>query len=406
MRLRKAITSSGLAFTLAGVLCVPAWAQAANYTPPPQNSAPPPGSPGPQQAAPPGPGMVNYVEGQVSLGGQTLTEKSVGTARLRPGQTLTTQNGRAEVLLTPGIVLRLDDNSSVLMRLTGIPDTEVAVQTGRAMVEADQVMSANHITVNQGPAAVRIMTHGLYDFDAATGMVRVYDGRAEVTVAGKEHTLQAGHYFNLNAPKLNAHGFNKKKAEDDAFYRWASLRSAYLAEANADAARSMAQNYGTYAYGNPYNGYGPYAAYDPYWDLGWYWDPWFDAYTWMPWDGAFFSPFGWGFYSPGFAYAAPFYGGYGRFGGRFGYGGSYQHFGPGFRPGIAPHAGGSGRIAGNGFRAGGFGGGAMRAGGFRSGGFGGVGGGGFRGGGFGGGGFHGGGFGGGGFHGGGGGGRR
>ena len=28
--------------------------------------------------------------------------------------------------------------------------------------------------------------------------------------------------------------------------------------------------------------------------------PYCDAYTWMPWDGIFFSPFGWGFYSPGF----------------------------------------------------------------------------------------------------------
>ena len=59
-------------------------------------------------------------------------------------------------------------------------------------------------------------------------------------------------------------------------------------------------------HGYAYGGANPYYADD---DPGWFWDPYFDAYTWMPWDGIFFSPFGWGFYSPGFAYAAPFYGG-------------------------------------------------------------------------------------------------
>ena len=43
---------------------------------------------------------------------------------------------------------------------------------------------------------------------------------------------------------------------------------------------------------------------------GWYWDPWFSAFTFMPAGGIFYSPFGWGFYSPGLVYRAPFYGGH------------------------------------------------------------------------------------------------
>jgi hypothetical protein len=41
------------------------------------------------------PGTLNYVEGQVYLGTQTLNATSVGTVELYPGQTLTTQNGKA-----------------------------------------------------------------------------------------------------------------------------------------------------------------------------------------------------------------------------------------------------------------------------------------------------------------------
>src|SRR5258706_12375559 len=53
------------------------------------------------------PGTLNYVEGNVSIGGETLDSKSIGTAELKPGQSLTTESGKAEVLLTPGVFLRV-----------------------------------------------------------------------------------------------------------------------------------------------------------------------------------------------------------------------------------------------------------------------------------------------------------
>ena len=85
----------------------------------------------------------------------------------------------------------------------------------------------------------------------------------------------------------------------DDFYRWASLRSSYLADANVDAAEAYAGSGGW----RPGSWYGD----------GWYWDPWFDAYTFLPGDGIFFDPFGWGFYSP---WCAPYFGfGYGGWGG-------------------------------------------------------------------------------------------
>ncbi len=169
-------------------------------------------------------------------------------------------------------------------------------------------------------------------------------------------------------PNWKARGFDKK-ASEDAFYRWGSLRSSYLAEANADAARGFAQGY----YGNGYSGapyssfYGAYGTPGYASDPGWFWDPYFSAYTWLPWDGIFYSPFGWGFFSPGFAYYAPFYG--------YGFRGGYHQFGPGYAPRVAAHVGVSGPVAGAGVRSGFAGGGGVRT----SAGF--AGGSGFRGGG-------------------------
>src|SRR5580693_8029438 len=88
---------------LAGILGASVWAAPPDQAPPP---APYPGAP--RQAQGPEPGMVNYIEGQASINGQAVNQGSIGSARLQAGQSLATQNGRAEVLLSPGAMLRVD----------------------------------------------------------------------------------------------------------------------------------------------------------------------------------------------------------------------------------------------------------------------------------------------------------
>ncbi len=332
---------------------------------------------------PPQPGVINYVEGQAAVGGQALNPNSVGTVKLAAGQSLTTNDtGRAEILLTPGVLLRVAHNSSVQMVSPGIENTVVMLQKGRALVEADQIYSANNIRINENGSSTELLKPGLYEFDADHNQIRVFDGIADVHIGAKVVEVRGGHQVAFDARKPKARRFDKKANEDD-FYRWASLRSSYLAEANIDTARNYENRAAAYA------GPGLYAA--PYayggWGTGWYWDPWFGAYTFMPADGILYSPFGWGFYSPYFAFGAPYLG-YGS--------GFYHHFGPGYHPAVGAN------VHAQGFSGHSFSGHAVGGSGFRGGA---VVGGGFHGG-FAGGGLHGGGFAGGGFHGGGGGGRR
>ena len=268
-------------------------------------------------SVPPQPGTVNYVEGQAAIDGSSLNEQSVGSTKLAAGQSLSTQNGRAEILLTPGIFLRVGDQSTVQMVSPGLADTVTNLTKGRAMVEVDQIRPENNVRVNVRGSSTQLLKPGLYDFRADLGLVRVFDGEAVVQAAGQSAKLGRDHQVSLNTPgKLKTRKFDAKASMDD-FYRWASLRSSYLAEASVDAARSAVGAYG--------GGSGWY-------DYGWYWDPWFAAYTFVPGDGVFVGPFGWGFYSPWYALAAPYWG----YGWR---GGFYHHFGPGYRPPLAAHAG-------------------------------------------------------------------
>jgi uncharacterized membrane protein YgcG len=290
------------------------------------------------------PGTLNYVEGQVSIGSQPVDSKSIGAAQLGAGQTITTELGKAEVLLTPGVFLRVGDSSEVKMIAPNLTDTEVAVQKGEATVEVTDIHPENQLIVDEGNAATRLEKKGFYDFDADQGVVRVFSGQAEVQENDRTFKVKGGHELMLAAENLKAHGFDTKANEGN-LYSWSRLRSSYMAEANADVAPT-------------FEGYGP-----GWFGTGWYWDSWLSCYAFVP-GGAdvFYSPFGWGFYSP-FAFHGAYPWGFGGYG--------YRYYGRGYYGGRPAIRGGDG----HGFGGRGFGGGGFQGGGGFHGGGGGFGGG-------------------------------
>jgi hypothetical protein len=247
----------------------------------------------PEQAVP---GTLNYVEGNVSIGTQHLTAKSIGTAQLQAGQSLTTEAGKAEILLTPGVFLRVGNNSSVTMMSASLTNTELGLDRGQAMLEIAEIHLENNLRIAAGGETAQLLKTGLYDFDLTQHQLRVFEGKAYVREGDRHVEVKGGHTVALgNDGQLKSNSFDKKAYEDADLYRWSSLRSSYVAESNVDAATY----YADYGWGP----WGPGWA----WGAGWYWDPWWGDYTFLPWGGMFFSPFGWGFYSPWFVYGAPFH---------------------------------------------------------------------------------------------------
>ena len=243
-------------------------------------------------SVPPQPGTINYIEGQSAIGGQALGEKSVGSAELAAGQSLSTQDGRVEILLTPGIFFRVDNHSSVRMISPGLADTVLALEKGRAMVEVADIRPENNVRVSEGAASTQLLKAGLYDFDADRGEVRIFIGKSETYANDQQIKLTRERLLKLNAVgKLKSAGFDTRPYEDD-FFRWSALRSGYLAEGSGDEARVyIGAGRGWYGLGWQ----GP----------GWYWNPGFEVWTFLPAKGIFYSPFGWGFYSPTVVYRSP-----------------------------------------------------------------------------------------------------
>ena len=93
------------------------------------------------------PGTLNYVEGEASVGKQSLNAQSVGKVEMRPGQSLNTQTGKAEILLTPGVFLRMGDRSSAKMISPNLLDTEMALSRGEALVEVAEIHKENRLRI-------------------------------------------------------------------------------------------------------------------------------------------------------------------------------------------------------------------------------------------------------------------
>jgi hypothetical protein len=273
-------------------------------------------------ANPARPGTVNYIEGSAYINGRSLNNRNVGNTELDAGQVLTTGSGKAEVLLTPGIFLRVDSNSAVEMISPDLAKTQVDLEHGGAGIEVDQIFPQNMVQIVDNGVTTQLLKTGYYEFDANQPEALVFDGRAEVeTGDGKWEAVKGHHEMALVADSAREKtvGFDSHPTNNE-LYNWSSLRSQYLAEANNQIA-------GEYAY---MPGFYP----------GWYWDPYMWDYTFLGW-GPFYSPFGWGFYPWGGFYGGGFYGGRGHYGGGRGFAGGGFHGGGGFGGG-GFHGGGGG----------------------------------------------------------------
>lgn len=238
------------------------------------------------------PGTINYVEGQAFIGTNTLTPATAPGVELEGDQTLSTQAGKVEILLTPGVFLRLAGNGSLTMISAELANIQVRLDKGRAMVEVVNIRKENDIRVLQNGTSTRLLKRGLYDFEATLNEVRVFRGSAEVNAGSRQVKPGDEQKVAITDTALKPIHFEARQYEDE-FYRWSALRSGYLSEASVDAAAR-------------YIGPGP-GWYGPGWDgFGWYWNPWFGAYTFIPGDGVFWGPFGWGFYSPIAVYRSPY----------------------------------------------------------------------------------------------------
>jgi hypothetical protein len=249
------------------------------------------------------PGAINYVAGSAFLDGRPISQKQIGKTFLSPNDVVSTDMGKAEILLSPGVFMRIGNNAAVRMVSLSLINIQARVLRGEAMLEVDEITKDNQLGIIAGAGSAQVQEPGLYRFTAdGQPAIAVISGKAEVSYQGQNVHLHKGREV-VFAQTLEKRKFDAKK--DDDLYAWSNSRSEYNAAASYQTARTAWQNVGVPSAWGGYLGWGGYGL-NAWNNPGWAWNPMFGSWAWMPGaDMAFFSPFGYGFFAPSVVGYAP-----------------------------------------------------------------------------------------------------
>jgi hypothetical protein len=92
-------------------------------------------------------GVIHFFEGTVFLADQPLESHLGRYPSVPEGTDLRTADGRAEVLLTPGVFLRMNDHSAIRMVANDLADTQVELLAGSIIVESGEPNAGTSVTL-------------------------------------------------------------------------------------------------------------------------------------------------------------------------------------------------------------------------------------------------------------------
>src|SRR5215469_9874139 len=181
-------------------------------------------------------GTIHFTQGEVYLDAQPARATPLNFPLMADGQVLRTSGGRAEVLLAPGVFLRLDSEAAMKMLNGRLEDTQVELQKGTALIEVVQLPKDARLQIKLGETATSFRGMGLYRFQADSREMRVFGGSAEVRAGDRKLDAGRGRMVGLGSA-LSVAKFNPK--ETDAFHDRAARRSFLLYSSSAKARRQI-----------------------------------------------------------------------------------------------------------------------------------------------------------------------
>jgi len=179
-------------------------------------------------------GVVHFFEGTVTVAGQPLESRFGRFTAIPDGADLRTEQGRAEILLTPGVILRVGENSAIRMTSTSLADTRVEVLAGTAIMEAGEPAAGTSVTLTYKNWSIRQAHAGVYRVYCDPPKLQVREGSVEVAAAGDAPvTVENG----MDLPLEKVLAPEKSPTEpNDAFTDWADGRAQSISADNAIAA--------------------------------------------------------------------------------------------------------------------------------------------------------------------------
>ncbi len=258
-------------------------------------------------------GLLHYFEGDVYVGdvedtpipasienalflsflttGKTkIPQSKTKFVQLEAGQIFSTGAGRAEILLAPGMFLRVGENCEVRFLVTRLYEQSIAVPRNKKncvmILDFLDVPKDTQFSLDYGYWRFRIQKKGIYHF-LAKGLsespeFRILSGKVFVDIMedyyGKfsEGRALVVKEFEIEARKL-------EKNFSDEITRWSKRRDSYLAVANVWVAKDIFERFAGLSYRQ---------------SNFWHWNPYFGMYTFIPGRGNIDCYWGFRFFNP------------------------------------------------------------------------------------------------------------
>ena len=171
-------------------------------------------------------GLITFTQGFASLDERRVAIKPTRFPQMKDGEALSTARGRAELLLAPGVILRLAENSRIRLIGTQLSDTQVEMERGDALIEVLQLPEGSRIQIHLADTVTEFARTGVYRFGTAQKTLRVYGGEASVRSGSGSGPMpvlvKRGTAVHLDAT-LAQEKFDRKQT--DALHNWAARRS-------------------------------------------------------------------------------------------------------------------------------------------------------------------------------------
>jgi len=181
-------------------------------------------------------GVIHFFEGAVYLGDQPLESHLGRFLSVPQGAELRTAEGRAEVLLTPGVFLRMGERTTIRMIANDLADTQVELRTGSAIVDSGEPNLNTSVTLIYEDWRIHFLQKGVYRIDSHPPCLLVRQGEAEVFAATTGQPISVEQGMSLPLADLLVPEESSKQS-NDALSDWANGRSESISADNAITAQ-------------------------------------------------------------------------------------------------------------------------------------------------------------------------
>jgi hypothetical protein len=177
-------------------------------------------------------GVLHFFEGSVYLGDQRLEPRLGRFPNVPEGAELSTQEGRAEVLLTPGVFLRIGDSSAIRMLATSLADTRVELEKGSAIIDSGEPNRETSVKLIYKDWQVHFVQKGVYRIDSNPPRLWVFQGKANVRAGSSSQpvVIERGNYVPFAAVLVPEPVTDQPR---DALSNWEKGRSESIVADNA-----------------------------------------------------------------------------------------------------------------------------------------------------------------------------